>query len=198
MGRLNIPAIPPSMPRRGNAFTRWLGRLILLLTGWRIVGVVPDVSRAVLIVAPHSSNWDGLYGGATALALGIDPKWMGKNSLFKGPLGPLMRWLGGTAIDRKHANGMVGQCVERFGNNEALWMVITPEGTRKQVDRWKSGFYHVAHGARVPIITAYFDYPSRTIGFGPITQPSGDVDADIAQLREWYSQWEGKGGMRAA
>ena len=175
-----------------NAFTRWLGRSVLRLGGWRLVGPLPDVSKLVLIAAPHSSNWDGIWGFAAKLALGFEVKVLGKAQLFWWPLGPLLRRLGVIPIDRSSPQGTVGQAVDMIRRSERIWYALTPEGTRKRVEKWKSGFWKIAHEAQVPILPAYFHYPDKRIGIGPLFATTGDMAADIAALREWYAPWIGK------
>ncbi len=188
-----VPPLPPSAPRvKPNAFTRWIGRSVLRLGGWRVVGPLPDVSKLVLIVAPHSSNWDGIWGFAAKLALGFEAKVLGKAQLFWWPLGPLLRKLGVIPIDRSSPQGTVGQAVDMIRGSERIWYALTPEGTRKRVEKWKSGFWKIAHEAQVPILPAYFHYPEKRIGIGPLFTTSGDMAADIAALREWYRPWMGR------
>lgn len=188
-----VPPLPPNAPRvKPNAFTRWLGRSVLRLGGWRVAGPLPDVPKLVLIVAPHSSNWDGLWGFAAKLALGFEVRVLGKAQLFWWPLGPLLRRLGVIPIDRSAPQGTVGQAVEMIRGSDRIWYALTPEGTRKRVERWKSGFWKIAHEAQVPVLPAYFHYPDRTIGIGALFHTSGDMAADIAALRDWYRPWIGR------
>ncbi|TYT26391.1 acyltransferase [Luteimonas viscosa] len=188
-----VPPLPPNAPRvKPNAFTRWLGRSVLRLGGWRVAGPLPDVPKLVLIVAPHSSNWDGLWGFAAKLALGFEVRVLGKAQLFWWPLGPLLRRLGVIPIDRSAPQGTVGQAVEMIRGSDRIWYALTPEGTRKRVERWKSGFWKIAHEAQVPVLPAYFHYPDRTIGIGALFHTSGDMAADIATLRDWYRPWIGR------
>jgi 1-acyl-sn-glycerol-3-phosphate acyltransferase len=188
-----VPPLPPSAPRvRPNAFTRWLGRTILRLGGWHVAGSLPDLPKLVLIAAPHSSNWDGVWGFAAKLALGFEVRVLGKAQLFWWPLGPVLRRLGVIPIDRSSPQGTVGQAVAMIRASERIWYALAPEGTRKPVERWKSGFWKIAHEAQVPILPAYFHYPERRIGIGPLFHTSGDMAADIAALRAWYAPWMGR------
>ena len=165
---------------------------MLRLGGWRVVGEFPDLPRVVLIGAPHSSNWDGIWGFAAKLALGLDIRILGKHQLFWGPLGPLMRALGIIAINRGAASGVVGQMAQQFRGADRFWLGIAPEGTRKPVARWKTGFWKIAHAAQVPVLPVYFHYPDRVIGIGPPFATSHDMEADLVRLREWYRPWQGK------
>jgi len=185
--------LPPSVPRTPpNGFARWLGRTLLRLGGWRMVGEFPDLPKVVLIGAPHSSNWDGVWGFAAKLALGLDIRILGKHQLFWWPLGPLLHKLGVIPIDRSAAHGVVEQLAARFADSERFWLGIAPEGTRKPVERWKTGFWKIAQAAKVPVLPAYFHYPDKVIGIGPPFQPGADMAADLAALRAWYRPWQGR------
>lgn len=188
--------LSPRAPRVGNAFTRWLGRSILRLGGWRIDGSWPDVDKLLIIVAPHSSAWDGVWGLAAKLALGVELRIMAKAELFQGLsglfLGRLLRWFGAMPIDRHAANGVVGQTIEAFARHPVFWMVLAPEGTRRRVEQWRSGFWHIAHEARVPVLCAWFHYPERRIGIGEVFTLSDDREADMARIREYYRPFVGR------
>jgi 1-acyl-sn-glycerol-3-phosphate acyltransferase len=188
-----VPPLPPSAPRvRPNAFTRWLGRSVLRLGGWRVVGEFPDLPKLVLIAAPHSSNWDGIWGFAAKMALGFEVKVLGKAQLFWWPLGPVLRRLGVIPIDRSSAQGTVEQAVEMIRRSDRVWYALTPEGTRKRVERWKTGFWKIAHDAQVPILPAYFHYPEKVMGIGAPFHTTGDMHADMRALRAWYRPWQGR------
>lgn len=188
-----LPAhLPEAMPHFPDRAWRRLFRAVVRISGWRLEGEFPHVARAVLIAAPHSSWWDGVHGLLFKVALGVDISFMAKRELFAGPLGWLLRKLGGIPIERAAAHGVVTQMRELFHARGKLWLGITPEGTRKRVTRWKSGFWHIAREAGVPIIPVYFDYPRKVIGLGPLFQPTADMEADIAALRAFYQPCEGK------
>jgi len=188
-----VPVVPAAVPqRKGAAFSRWLGRSILRLGGWHIRGPVPDLAKAVVIAAPHSSNWDGLWGLAAKMALGLEARILGKDKLFWWPLSVVLRRLGVVPLDRSSPQGTVGQAVAMIRDSEQVWYALAPEGTRKQVTEWKGGFLKIARMADVPIIPAYFHYPEKVIGFGPAFHTSGDDAADMAAIRQWYRQWMGR------
>ena len=184
---MEIPEPGPRVPRRGGAIRAALGRTMLRAMGWRIGEGLPDLAKAVITAAPHSSNWDFFVGIAVVFALRLDVHFIAKMELFRGPLGPLMRWLGGLPVDRKHPAGLVEQTVAMFAEREALLLAVAPEGTRKPVDRWKSGFHRIALAADVPIVPGYFDNRRKVVGFGPPFHPTRDSEADIAALRAFYA-----------
>lgn len=131
-----VPVLPANAPRNGNGFTRWFGRSVLRLGGWTIEGDFPDISRLVLIAAPHSSGWDAVWGLAAKLAMGVDIAFLAKAELFRGPLGWLLRGLGGIPVDRARAHGAVEQAAASIRGAERMWFVLAPEGTRKRVEHW--------------------------------------------------------------
>jgi 1-acyl-sn-glycerol-3-phosphate acyltransferase len=195
---MNIPEPGPNVPRRGSALRAALGRAMLRVFGWRIGSGPPDVAKCVVIAAPHSSNRDFFVGIAIVFALRLDAHWIGKAELFRGPLGPVMRWLGGLAVDRRHAEGVVEATVAMFKGRDRLMLAVAPEGTRKPVSRWKSGFYRIALGAGVPIVPGYFDNGRRLVGFGDPFHPTGNAEADIAALRGFYAKIPRRDGLRAS
>ena len=189
---LALPVLPPSAPQfRQNAWRR-LCAWLLRACGWRLAGTLPDRAKLVLIAAPHSSWWDGVWGLLFRSALGADIAFMAKRELFTGPLGWLLRKAGGIPIERSSSSGVVEQMSQRFAAADKLWLGIAPEGTRKRVEKWKNGFWYIARAARVPILPVYFDYPSRTIGLGPLFETSSDLDSDTADLRAFYAPFRGK------
>jgi 1-acyl-sn-glycerol-3-phosphate acyltransferase len=180
------------MPKLGDGWQRRACRAMLRMAGWSLAGEFPDTSKLVLIAAPHSSWWDGIWGLLIKEAIGADVHFMGKQELFGWPLGNLLRRLGGMPIDRGAAKGVVEQMADQFRQRDAFWLGIAPEGTRKPVKRWKSGFWHIAHDAGVPIFPVAFHYPDKTIQLGPLFDASDDMDADMRRLREWYAPFKGK------
>ncbi len=194
---MSVPAQPLSVdvapgfqsshiPRRHNRVMRAIGSLVLSASGWQIRGQLPDLPRLIVIAAPHTSNWDFVYGMAAMFRMELRIGWMGKHSLFRAPYGWLMRWMGGVAIDRRAPNGVVGQMAECFRESERLWIGITPEGTRKWVPRWKMGFYHIALAAGVPVLPVALDYSSKSIVLGPLLWPGGDLVQDMKGIRSFY------------
>ena len=166
--------------------------LFLKLIGWKLEGRPPTEPKYVLIAVPHTSNWDFPITLAMAFVFDFKIFWMGKDSLFKGWKGPVMRWMGGIAIDRSSSNNVVEQTINAFNNNDRLVVTIPPEGTRSKVDKWKTGFYYIALGAKVPVGLGYLDYKHKVGGFKPTFYPTGDVDKDIAEMRKVYAGISGK------
>ncbi|MCU0302807.1 MAG: lysophospholipid acyltransferase family protein [Thermoanaerobaculales bacterium] len=192
MQRLFVPRLGPSVPRRGNAISAGFGRAVLRLAGWSFAGSVPDVAKAVVIVAPHTSNWDFLIGVAAMFALGLRVVFLGKHTLFRWPLGAVMRWLGGIPVDRRLASGVVEATVGLLGARERMILALAPEGTRRRVERWKTGFYHVARAADVPILPIAFDWTRRQVRIGELFYTTGDLEGDVAALERFFAGLEGR------
>jgi len=189
-----VPELGASTPRRGNRFTSWVGRTALRLWGWNLEGRIPDVAKGVLIVAPHSSNWDFFIGVGAMFSLGLRVVFLGKHTLFAWPLGPVMRWLGGFPVDRRSATGVVDETVRLFASKKKMILALAPEGTRRAVEKWKTGFYRVATAAQVPVIPVVLDWGRKTIEFGDKFDTTGDIDRDLAALGEVFSEAEGRRG----
>lgn len=183
---LNIPVVGDEVPRRGNAFSYAVARLALRLSGWRFEGDFPNLPKFVLIVAPHTSNWDFPIGLVAMFALGLRGVFLGKHTLFRWPVRSIMRWLGGVPVDRSSAHNVVYQTTALFRNRDRLVMVVSPEGTRKKLPKWRTGFWYVARGAAVPIVPIAFDYSTRTFRLFPPFMPTLNRDADFAKLQGYY------------
>ncbi len=167
---------------------RWLAKA----TGWTLVDNRPPTQKYIIVGAPHTTNWDLYTALLILLGLGIRPRWIGKASLFKGPLKPLMRWLGGIPVRRDIRQNFVEQIVQRYKESDELVIVIAPEGTRSYTDYWKSGFYYIALGAQIPIVMGFVDYPTKTCGLGGYFTPSGDLEADMKILADFYADKRGR------
>lgn len=186
-GRANVPDMPPEVDARGNALTRGLATLAMKLAGWRFAGEpIPGIRRFVLIVAPHTSNWDFLVGVMAMYALGIRGTFLGKDTLFRFPLGVVMRFLGGVPVDRSSAHDLVTQTADLIARSERIVVVVAPEGTRKRTETWRSGFYWIAHRAKVPIVPVAFDYSRREVRILAPFTPTGDLAADVRAIRSTY------------
>ncbi len=159
----------------------------LHFTGWTFEGEAPRVKKYVCIAYPHTSNWDGLVMIAIATSLRLDARWMIKDTWTKGPLGAAMRHLGAMAIDRSSSHGVVAQMIEEFRLRDRFVLGIPPEGTRGRADYWKSGFYHIAVGAGVPVVPGYIDFDRRRVGLGPPITMTGEVRADMDRIRDFYA-----------
>ena len=164
-----------------------LARWILKLVGWELVGETPPASKYVLIGAHHTSNWDWAVGFLLMSGLGLKPRWIGKDALFKGIAGPIMRGLGGIPVVRDARANFVEQIAEVYENSKELVIAIAPEGTRKYVDHWKTGFYHIAKAAQISVAMGFLDYQKKICGVGGYLLPSGDINADMEILREFYA-----------
>ena len=177
-----------------NTVLRACSRAFLRLNGWRVEGALPaSARRCVLIAAPHTSNWDLPYTLMVGFALDLNLYWMGKASLFRAPFGPLMRWLGGIAVDRSRSNNLVAASAQALREGEGpLQLVVPPEGTRGKVRHWKTGFYFIAMQAEVPIVLAFMDYGRKVGGIGPEFTPSGDVDEDMVRIKRFYAGVQGR------
>ncbi len=164
---------------------------MLKVLGWKIVGQQPELNKCVYIFAPHTSNWDFplmlLFRSATQLK----PNFIGKHTLFWPPLSWIMRSLGGEPVDRGKAKDVVDQIVEKFQTKDVYRFALAPEGTRSKKSYWKTGFYRVAYKAKVPIQLIYLDKKTKEVGFGPLLEPSGDIEKDFEWLRSFYQSKQG-------
>ena len=170
---------------------QWIGKAFLRVAGWKTEGERPAADQYVIIAAPHTSNWDMPFMLAMAFVYDIPVRWMGKHTLFKAPFASFFKRLGGIPIVRHRPGGVVGQMVEHFENNDSLVLMVPAEGTRSHVDYWKSGFYHIARGADVPVVLSYLDVSKKVGGIGPALALTGDFGADMDKIREFYSGMQG-------
>ena len=173
-------------------FLPQVARLLLWLGGWTSVGKPPEIAKAVIIGAPHTSNWDGFWALVYTTYVGLDVKFFVKASTFWFPLGTLLRFFGGIPLDRRNAGAAVNEAIAAFDQNEHLYFGLAPEGTRGKTPGWKSGFYRIAEGAGVPVVFGFFDYERKIIGLGPSLTLSGDSDADLDIIRSFYSSVSGR------
>lgn len=178
-----LPSLPPSAPRKGNRFSRWLGRRILAAMGWRLEGELPDHPQLVVAVGPHTSNWDFVVAMGVVLALGVRVNYLMKREAFFWPLGRLFRWLGGIPLDRRYTTDTVPQIVDHYRRSHGLWLAITPEGTRSKVGHWKTGFLRIASEAEVPVLVAAWDYSRRAFVLDSLWSTTGDHIADAEAIR---------------
>ena len=184
--------VPASYARRGGVVSSTLGRMLMRLSGWRFEGVLPDVPKLVIAVAPHTTNWDFVIGVMVLWALDIKISFLGKHTLFRGAFGKWMRSIGGIPIDRESTHGVVGDAVQAFERAPRMVLALAPEGTRRLDKGFKMGFLHIAHGANVPVLLAYFDFSRKVIGFGPMLVTTGDVEGDMQIVLDFYRPIRGK------
>ena len=175
---------------------RWFARQVFKWLGWKIIGdLPPGIDKAVLVMAPHTSNWDFFYGMTTVLIKQVPAKFAIKKEVMFFPLGPILKWIGGIPIDRKRQGKQVSQLAmmtQLLQEHEKLVLIIAPEGTRSYVPRWKTGFYRIAMQAQVPIVLGYLDYAKKHAGIGPAFYPTGNMEQDIEEIQAFYRDKAGK------
>lgn len=190
MGKIS-DHIPEQAPRFGNAFTRFIGRMLLGLRGYKVAGKFANEPKMILIAAPHTSNWDLIIALGTILSLGVRINFMMKKEAFFFPLGGLFKALGGVPLDRSSPKRAVVQTIRQFRDNEKFWLAILPEGTRKPVDTWKPGFIRIAKSAKVPVFMMGLDARTKTLHFDKLVltvddlenQPADDAMKKAEELR---------------
>jgi 1-acyl-sn-glycerol-3-phosphate acyltransferase len=187
--------LPPMVPRSGGPISRALGRAALRLLGWKIVGEFPNLPKMVAIVAPHTSNWDFVVGLAGKFTLGLNARWLGKHTIFRGPGGRIFRSIGGIPVDRSSSHNVVASSVRAFSESDAMVLVIAPSGTRRSVAEWRTGFWRIADAANVPILILAFDWKTREIRIGPTVMTEGTVEEQLPRIRALFS---GAAGLRRA
>lgn len=183
-----------SAPYRGlfSEFIRGLSWLYLKATGWRVDSDWPDIPKSVIVAAPHTSNWDGLTMLAVAGWYRVKLNWMGKASLVKGPMGWLVRRAGCVPVERSSSNDVVEQIRAAFAERPVMHLAVAPEGTRKANSDWKTGFYHIARSAGVPLLMAVLDYKTHVVRLDGPMALTGDMTADMAKVLDSYRAAEGK------
>lgn len=174
-------------PRLQKIFL-WLFKKI----GWQLVGDLPREPKVIIAAAPHTTNWDFVYSCIIILAMNIKVSIMMKQQAFVWPVGKLWRWLGFVPIDRKQATNVVDQVAKEFQKRDKFWLVITPEGTRSKVKKWKTGFLRMAHAADVPVALVALDYPTKTLRFLRTFKSTGNFDEEVYQLMEEFKRYRGK------
>ncbi len=165
---------------------------ILNLIGWQLDIVLPEEKKFVLIGAPHTSNWDFPLALLAFWTINLKIYWVAKIQMFWGPLHYIFTALGGIPLDRKKSQGFIEQITEKFNQTDEMVLTIAPEGTRSKTEYWKSGFYHIAESAKVPICLAYVDYGNKKLGFTQVLYPSGNIDADMEIIAEFYKNIKGR------
>jgi 1-acyl-sn-glycerol-3-phosphate acyltransferase len=176
-----------SPPQGGNAFSAWFGRTLLKLSAWKIEGQLPKLSKFVVTVAPHTSNWDFFLGVAVLFALRIKIKFLGKHSIFVPGVKQLLEFIGGIPVDRRAQHGVVGQIVDAFNKEQKMILAIAPEGTRSPIYPWKTGFLSIAHKAQVPIVMIAFDFSRKVVKIGPTLETTGNTESDMQRVYDFYA-----------
>lgn len=185
----DLPAVGPP---QSSIVLSWIGKAFLKLNGWRIEGEVPQVSHAVIIANPHTSLWDAIYMLAVAWGMRIRLSWMTKHTVFRWPFRSFLYWVGAIPVDRTGRHDTVEQMKQWIHNQERTLLAIAPSGTRSRRDHWKSGFYHIARAAQVPIVMGFLDYARKCGGVGGMIRPTNNMRADMDQLREFYRDIRGR------
>jgi 1-acyl-sn-glycerol-3-phosphate acyltransferase len=180
------------IPRTHGPVARAIGALWLRVGGWRIAGALPDLPQAIIIVAPHTSNWDFTLGLAIKFLLQLRARWLGKDAIFRSPLGGFFRSIGGIPVDRSTSNNVVQASVDAFAQSPQMLLVLSPEGTRTARMQWRSGFYHIARGAHVPVIPVAFDWAAKRVTFLPPQWLGEDQQGEIARLTAMFAGVRGK------
>ena len=163
------------------------------LSGWKVDGTKPDLTKYVIIVAPHTSNWDFFVGWGARNVIGFRPNFLAKDSLFKIPfIGWFLKFIGGVPVDRSKKTNMVDQVVQLYQEKEDFIMTITPEGTRSYAPEWKTGFYRIAHKAQVPIVKIGFDYRTKTVFIDKPFYTSGDLASEMEEMKDYFRKFQGK------
>lgn len=185
----NFPTLPDQPPHRGNTFSRQLFKRLYLAQGWHFEGEFPNIPKAVAIISPHTSNYDGLYAFIAMLGVGIQVTIFGKDSLFKPPFKKILNWFGVIPVKRNSPHGLTQHIIETIHSKDKIWIAMAPEGTRKSAEHIRTGFYHIAFGANIPIVMFAFDYKNKVIRCLGIKHATGDYEADLAEI---LAQYKGK------
>ena len=183
-----FPTLGDQVPRAGSRILAKIARGILTLFGWRLEGEFPNRPKMVIIAAPHTSNWDWVLAMLIVWSIRLKFQWLGKHSLFEGTLGGMFRACGGIPVDRTAPKGVVNQIADRIRSEEQIMLALAPEGTRRHVERFKSGFYHIAYAAGVPIFPVRLDYERRVLYLLPLVFPSGDAEREIREIEALYGR----------
>ncbi len=168
-----------------------LAAFILKIFGWHLVGELPEQKKYVVIIGPHTSNWDFFIFLLVKFAYRLKVVFIGKHTIFIGPVGWVLRKIGGIPVERSSAHNVVDRIVEEFSVRDEMVFALSPEGTRSYLDHWKSGFYHIARKAKIPVQTAFLDVSSKQIGWGPLFHLTEDRHSDLEKIAEFYSDKQG-------
>ena len=183
--------VPNHFKGRWGRLFQLLGRVVLGVSGWQIIGKIPNEERVLIIAAPHTSNWDFILGIAALFALNVNIKWLGKHSIFLPGIAWLLKWLGGIPVNRENPSSLIDYVVRTVEKEKGLMIGMAPEGSRKKTNRWKSGFLRIAEQTNSKIVFLSIDAPFKTLKIGEIYTPSGDTDRDIDFVMNYYKQFKG-------
>lgn len=174
--------------KKVNLLFHLIGRFVLRVCGWRVEGSLPDLPKWICIVAPHTSNYDFFVALMISWALRLRANWLGKHTIFRGPVGWALRRIGGMPVERSSHHNIVDEAVAAFAQNGRMRLVLAPEGTRSRMDYWKSGFYHIALRAQVPLALGFLDFGRRVGGIGPVVHLTGNQEEDMAVIAAFYEK----------
>ena len=189
---LNTPILSDSIPRIGNKNSCWLGKTVLRVMGWKFSGEFPQQSKMIIIVAPHTSNWDFVVGLGVAFSLRLKISFFGKHSIFIPPFDRLLRRCGGIPVERSSSHGIVDQMVKQMREADKMILCLSPEGTRSRIEKWKTGFLHIAQKAEVPVLLVAFDYKKKQINFGPVHKIGDDIPLELNKIYRHYANFHAK------
>lgn len=184
---LRVPVLPPNVPRRNRRVLQRVALAGLRLMRWRVDGEFPDLRKFVIIVAPHTSNWDFVVGLFSDLALDLDAVWLAKHTIFVGPFGSWLKSLGGIPVVRSASHNVVSQVAAEFARRDQMILAIAPEGTRSKVEAWKSGYWHIARAAGVPIVPVGLDFGRRAAVIGPVRSTTDSLEEDEAFFKQFLA-----------
>jgi 1-acyl-sn-glycerol-3-phosphate acyltransferase len=190
--RLNIPILSDSIPRIGNKFSYWIGKTVLRVMGWQFSGEFPSHSKMIIVVAPHTSNWDFVLGLGVAFSLRLKISFFGKHSIFIPPFDRLLKRWGGIPVERSSAHGIVEQMSNQMRDADKMILCLSPEGTRSRIEKWKTGFLHIAQKADVPVFLVAFDYKKKHIEFGPVHKIGDDITLELNKIYRHYADVQAK------
>lgn len=180
--------VPTNIPRTNRRFIKWFSGRLLNLSGWRIKGCFPNEKKLILAVAPHTSNWDFAIGVIVKLALDLKLNFLGKDAIFIWPFNIWLEAIGGIAIDRRSAHGVVGQMVDKFEQQQTLVLALAPEGTRSKVQQWKTGFLHIAKKAKVPVLPIQIDYKNKQVIFYQPRNITADIEEELQDIKAIFKK----------
>jgi len=183
---------PEHLRANRSAFTQWFGKTFLRLMGWRVEGSIANAERLLITAAPHTSNWDAVFGIATLLGLNVRLHFLGKHTIFVPGFKWFMRWLGGIPVNRQNPEGVIDHVNQLVDKHEGIVIVIAPEGTRKKVKKWKTGFLRIAEASQCKIQMGALDFANKRVVLGDMYEPTGDNQTDIKNIKQWYTQYKGK------